>query len=99
MRSGSHGRAKVEVARTYHHSSLPDCVTRPPPARGKLESRMDARTRRTVEMSKRVLAFFETHKDKVPADLPPLARLKEIDSRIEQLFTQQRNGLKEVRAA
>jgi hypothetical protein len=60
---------------------------------------MDARTRTTVEMSKRVLAFFETHKDQVPADLPPLTRLKEIVARTDQLFTQQRNGIKEVRAA
>jgi hypothetical protein len=50
-------------------------------------------------MSKRVLAFFDAHKDQVPGDLPPLSRLKEIDARTDQLLTQQRNGVKEVRAA
>jgi hypothetical protein len=60
---------------------------------------MDGRTRRVVEMGKRVVAFFDAHREEVPADLPPLARLKEILARAEQLMLQQRDGITDVRAA
>jgi hypothetical protein len=60
---------------------------------------MDGRTRRLVETGKRVVAFFEEHREQVPGDLPPLARLKEILARADQLILQQRDGISEVRAA
>jgi hypothetical protein len=60
---------------------------------------MDGRTRRVVEMGKRVVAFFQDHSEQVPEDLPPLARLKEILARADQLMLQQRDGISEVRAA
>jgi hypothetical protein len=60
---------------------------------------MDGRTRRIVELGKRVSSFFEAHADQVPGDLPPLARLNEILARAEQLMIQQRDGIKEVRSA
>jgi hypothetical protein len=60
---------------------------------------MDARTRRIVELGKRVSSFFEAHSSQVPGDLPPLARLNEILARVEQLMIQQRDGIKEVRSA
>jgi hypothetical protein len=60
---------------------------------------MDGRTRRTVEVGKRALAFFEAHTEQVSEDLPPLSRLKEILARADQLIIQQRDGVSEVRAA
>jgi hypothetical protein len=60
---------------------------------------MDARTRRIMELGKRVSSFFVAHTDQVPGDLPPLARLNEILARLEQLTIQQSDGIKEVRSA
>jgi hypothetical protein len=60
---------------------------------------MDGRTRRVLEMGKRVVAFFDAHQNEVPGDLAPLARLKEILARAEQLMLQQQDGITDVRAA
>jgi hypothetical protein len=60
---------------------------------------MDSRVRRTVEMGRRALAFFEAHQDKTLATLPAVTRLKQLLDRADQLLLQQRDGINEVRAA
>ena len=60
---------------------------------------MDSRTRTTIEMGRRALAFAEAHPEQTPASLPALSRLKEILVRADELIIQQRDGLSEVRAA
>src|SRR3954466_15093768 len=100
MRCDSPGRARVEIASdltSFVTAGSRDSATAG--AREKLESPMDSRTRRIVELGKRVSSFFADHTDQVPGDLPPLARLNEILAKVEQLMIQQSDGIKEVRSA
>src|SRR4051794_28761701 len=100
MRRDSLGRTTVEVVSdltSFVTAGSRDSATAG--AREKLESPMDSRTRRIVELGKRVSSFFADHTDQVPGDLPPLARLNEILAKVEQLMIQQSDGIKEVRSA
>ena len=60
---------------------------------------MDSRTRTTLEMGRRALAFAEAHPEQTPASLPALSRLKEILVRADELIIQQQDGISEVRTA
>jgi hypothetical protein len=63
------------------------------------EDRMNAKTRRKLEMATRALNFSRAHPDASPGYAAALARLEERLARAEQLATQQRQGITEVRAA
>jgi hypothetical protein len=60
---------------------------------------MKARTRRTIEMGSRALAFSIAHPDASPGYATTLARLEERLARARQLVTLQRDGIAQVRAA
>jgi hypothetical protein len=65
----------------------------------KKERRMDARTRRTLEMAIRALNFSRAHPDPSSGSIAALSRLESAVARAEQLVIQQRDGFSEVRAA
>jgi hypothetical protein len=50
-------------------------------------------------MGRRAFAFFAAHQDQTLASLPAVTRLKQLLDRADQLLLQQRDGIKEVRAA
>ena len=60
---------------------------------------MNAKTRRRLEMGRRALEFSRAHPDESPGYTGALAQLEEQLTRSEQLATQQREGVVEVRAA
>jgi hypothetical protein len=60
---------------------------------------MEAKSRRKIEMGTRALDFSRAHPDGSPGYAAAVARLEERLARAEQLASQQREGLLEVRAA
>jgi hypothetical protein len=65
----------------------------------KQEDRMDAKIRRIIEMGTRALDFSRAHQDSSAGYAAALARLEDRLKRADQLATQQRDGLLEVRRA
>jgi hypothetical protein len=60
---------------------------------------MRAKTRRKLEMGKRVLEFCRQHRDPSPGFVATAARLEELLARGDQLVRQQIDGVSEVHAA
>jgi len=60
---------------------------------------MDAKSRRKLEMATRALEFSRGHPDTSPGYIAAVTRLEERLARADQLATQQREGLLDVRAA
>ena len=60
---------------------------------------MNAKTRRRIEMGTRALNFSRAHPDARPGYAAALSRLEERLTRAEELASQQRQGIMEVRAA
>lgn len=60
---------------------------------------MEAKSRRKIEMGSRALDFSRSHPDASPGYAAAVARLEERLAHVEQVATQQREGLLEVRAA
>ena len=80
--------------------SLPEPVLRPAAVRPtKREDRMNAKSRRRIEMGTRALDFSRAHPDASPGYTAAVTRLEERLARAEQLATQQREGTLQVRAA
>jgi hypothetical protein len=64
-----------------------------------LEDRMDAKSRRKLEMGARALEFSRAHPDTSPGYAAAVTRLEERLTRSRQLAAQQREGRLQVRAA
>jgi hypothetical protein len=60
---------------------------------------MNAKSRRKLEMGRRVLEWSRTHTDPSPGYAAAVSRLEDRLKRAEQLAEQQRNGILEVRRA
>ncbi len=60
---------------------------------------MNAKNRRRIEMGTRALNFSRAHQDGSPGYLAAVSRLEERLARAEQLATQQRDGILEVRSS
>jgi hypothetical protein len=63
------------------------------------EDRMDAKSRRRIEMGTRALDFSRAHPDPSPGYTAAVTRLEERLARAEQLAKQQRDGMLQVRAS
>src|SRR6478736_2514918 len=61
--------------------------------------RMNAKSRRQIEMARRVLEFVRQHPDQSPAFVAAVARLQDRLNRAAQLAQQQLDGRSEVHAA
>ena len=60
---------------------------------------MNAKSRRKIEMAMRVLEWSKAHQDTSPGYAAAVSRLESLVARADQLATQQRDGLSDVRRA
>ena len=79
-------------------TSLP-AVTGQPPACTAREGRMNAESRRKIEMGTRALNFTVTHPDTEPSSAAVVAKLEGLVARANEQATAQRDGFIQVRAA
>jgi hypothetical protein len=83
VRSSSHRNGDPAIARMFRTENR----------------RMTGKNRRRIEMAKRALDFSRAHLDPSPGYAAALARLEERLTRAQQLATQQRLGILEVRSS